>query len=625
MKIKLHLVLLSLLLSFFNSLKVTAQLGFCSGNSGDPIFTETFGTGATIALPAGTTSYLFKANSPPDGFYNVSNNSNWYGWFDLQDHTVGDTNGRMLIVNADFTPGEFYRTTINGLCENTTYEFSSWMINILPKSLCSGVGIPINVKFEIWDNTDTNLLASGNTGDIIGTSSPDWQQYALVFQTASSQTSVILKMLNNGVGGCGNDLALDDIVFKSCGDSITIEDALSMNTVRVCESVLPFSTTLTAIPDFSIFSSHFYQWQESKDGINWIDIFGGTNNNYTTTPVNSTTYYRVKVAEAEVNVNNDFCNSSSEIYEIKVIPLPKPPLTNGDLTICGNDTTPLSVTVPTSVTVNWYDAATGGNLLVVNSTSYKPNISGIYYAETETLVGGCLSSSRAAIKMDYVKLPEVTDEILTICENTNITIHANPTDPSIVTSYLWNSGEVTEQIVVSSPGTYSVQVSNGFCTVTKTIIISQIDNPIIDSVTSNGTNIIIKTSNTGDFLYSINGSVFQPDSTFLNIEGGQYTIQVNQRDCDQIITTQHIHFYIPKFFTPNGDNINDSFNLKGIEFFNYSQVSIFDRYGKLLKYAENSPFLWNGTFNGTLLATADYWYIIIIEGQKFTGHITLKR
>ena len=122
-------------------------------------------------MPIGTTSYAFISTSPNDGFYNVSSNTNWFGWHDIEDHTSNDTNGKMLVINADFTSGEFYRTTVNGLCENTTYEFSSWMINLLPASGCNGVGIPINVKFEIWDNTDTNLLASGDTGNINGTSS----------------------------------------------------------------------------------------------------------------------------------------------------------------------------------------------------------------------------------------------------------------------------------------------------------------------------------------------------------------------------------------------------------------------------------------------------------------------
>ncbi|MGB5418987.1 MAG: hypothetical protein WBN21_09175, partial [Algibacter sp.] len=122
MKIKLQVLLISLVLIFLCSLKATAQLGFCSGNSGDPIFTETFGVGATIPLPAGTTSYSYTTGAPNDGFYNVSSNTNWFGWHDIVDHTTGDTNGRMLVINADFTSGEFYQTAVSGLCENTTYE-----------------------------------------------------------------------------------------------------------------------------------------------------------------------------------------------------------------------------------------------------------------------------------------------------------------------------------------------------------------------------------------------------------------------------------------------------------------------------------------------------------------------
>ncbi|WP_298550361.1 T9SS type B sorting domain-containing protein [uncultured Algibacter sp.] len=568
---------------------------------------------------------MYSSNAPNDGFYNVSSNTNWFGWHDIVDHTTGDTDGRMLVLNADFTSGEFYRTAISGLCENTTYEFSSWMVNLLPSSGCGGVGIPINVKFEIWDSTDTNLLASGDTGNINGTSSPNWQQYALVFQTLPGQSSVILKMLNNGVGGCGNDLALDDIVFKSCGDSIVIEDNLNTDLISICEDELPYSTTLTATPDFTIFSSHFYQWQESTDGINWVDIVGETNNSYVTLPTNNTTFYRVKVAEDVINVNNDSCNSSSETYEIRVVPNPISPISNGYLMICEDDSTPLTVTVPAGVMVNWYDANVGGNLLIANSTSYNPSASGIYYAEAQTIDGECVSASRTAMQIDYFEIPEVTDETLEFCENTSITLHANATDPGAVTSYLWNNGSVSEQIDISNPGTYSVVVSNNTCSITKTIIVSQIDNPILEGITSKGTNIIITPLPVGDFLYSIDGTTFQTNPVFLNIEGGQYTIYVKHQDCNQVFTTQHIHFYIPEFFTPNGDTINDTFNLKGIEFFSFSQVSIFDRYGKLIKNGVNTNLSWDGTLNGELLPTGDYWYIITIEGQKFTGHVTLKR
>ena len=102
-----------------------------------------------MPLPSNTTAYVFANGSPNDGFYTVSNFTDHFGWFDIEDHTPNNTNGRMLIINADFTPGEFYRTTINGLCENTSYEFSSWMVNLSPSFDCGGSPIPINVKFEI--------------------------------------------------------------------------------------------------------------------------------------------------------------------------------------------------------------------------------------------------------------------------------------------------------------------------------------------------------------------------------------------------------------------------------------------------------------------------------------------
>jgi gliding motility-associated-like protein len=501
------------------------------------------------------------------------------------------------------------------------------MINLSPSFDCSGSPIPINVRFEIWDITDINLLASGDTGSINGTSSPNWQQYALVFQTVVGQSSVILKMRNNGVAGCGNDLALDDIVFKTCGDRIIIQDPMGDNSVSICENSVPYTTTLTATPDFTIFLSHFYQWQESTDGVNWIDVIGETSDTYTTSPVNNTTYYRVKVAEDLVNVNNDSCNSSSEIFEINIIPFPNAPISNGDLAICEDDTTPLSVTAPNTVKVNWYDAPVAGNLLLANNQTFNPTTSGIYYAEAETMNSACLSVLRTPVEITFFETPEVQDEALEFCENVITTINANVANTvSINESYFWrDTGEITESIDVSNEGTYTVEVSNGSCTVTKTIVLSQIDSPIIGSVESDGRDVIITTSNSGDFLYSLNGTTFQSSNIFKTIEGGLYTIYVKHRDCDEVITTNHIHFYIPKFFTPNGDRVNDTFNLKGIEFYSTSSVSIFNRYGKLLKNATNTAFTWNGSFNGEQLPTDDYWYVIVIDGQKFTGHFTLKR
>ena len=601
-----------------------AQLGFCGGNSGDPIFMETFGSGITNGppLPFGTTTYSYVDERPYDGSYTISSNTSWFGWHDVEDHTPGDTNGKCFIVNADYTAGEFFRTTIYGLCENTTYEFSSWLINLLPASGCDGNGIPINVKFQIWDDTDTTLLASGDTGDLQATTSPVWEQYALVFTTLSGQTSVILKMINNGTGGCGNDLAIDDIIFKSCGDFISIFNEENEDSVARCENDEAYTTLLTVSPDFSIFSTHFYQWQQSNDGSTWNDVLGETNQTYQTPLLNTTTYFRAKVAEDPINLANDLCNVVSDVFMIEYKPNPNPPISLGDLVVCEDALIPLSVSVNNSEFVDWYDSPNGGDLLATNTDTFQPNISSIYYAEAVSQTSGCTSTSRTALSYRVSSLPVVIDEYVEFCEGETVTLSANVPDMF----YLWNTGATTESITINSGGEYSVSVTNSDgCTSTKTIDVVQIDAPIIDNIVSEGSSIVINMMNSGDFEYSLDGNVYQSTPIFQNVSGDYYMIHVREFNGCGIVTKLHLHFIAPKFMTPNDDGDNDTFTLKGIESFSSSEVYIFDRYGKLLKSGKNGPFSWDGTFNNNKLPTGDYWYIVKIDGHEMVGHFTLKR
>ncbi|PQV49454.1 gliding motility-associated-like protein [Jejuia pallidilutea] len=614
--------------SFTFICNVNAQIDFCTGIFGDPIFTEDFGNGTNDeSLPSGNTTYIFATGTPNDGAYKVSSNTNYFDWFDTEDHTPNDTNGRMLIVNADTNPGEFFKMEISGLCENTIYGFSTWIINLKPFNLAgcggNGVGIPINIRFEIWDSTDTNLLASGNTGNILNTLTPEWLEYGLVFKSLPEQTSVILKMINNEAGGCGNDFAIDDIWFRSCGDSVPIVDSQNNTAFFMCEGDTPYSTTLRAIPDSSIFSEHFYQWQESRDGVNWVDIPGETRDTFVTPILTNQVFYRTKVVENLTNLLNSSCNTLSDVFEFGIARTPVAPVINRNLSLCDNALEPLEVKVANGVTVNWYDAPTGGNLILANSTSFNANVTGTYYAEAVNVRGGCRSVSRTAIQFRSFETPIVTDETLEICENSSVTLNANTNIPTA--TYRWNTGQVSERITVSLPGTYTVDVTNIGCTVTKTIEVIQVDNPIVDNIQSNGNSIIVNLSNSGNYLYALDGSTFQPNNTFLNLRGGEYTIYVKHQDCDEVVTAKYIHFYIPKFFTPNNDGVNDWFDLKGIELFSTSSVSIFNRYGKLLKSSKNAAFSWDGTFKGQQLPSDDYWYVITINEQKLTGHFTLKR
>ena len=616
------LKIIIIFIAFFSFEKGHAQLGFCNGNSGDPIFTETFGTGTTqTPLPAGTTTYTFSSATPNDGFYTVSSSTAFFDWHDVPDHTEGDTNGKCLIVNADFTAGEFYRTTITGLCENTSYEFSAFLINLSRSTGCGGNNIPINVRFEIWDDTDTTLLASGDTGEIDAQATPNWEQYGLVFQTLPAQTEVILKMRNNGAGGCGNDLAIDDIVFKSCGDNVTIEDTSNESDVFICETQTPYNLNLQANPDGTIFNTYAYQWETSTDGINWTEIVGETNQNLNIN-VNTTSLYRVKVAEDAINLANALCNVISDEFSITIVPTPLAPVSNGDITICENENQPLEVTVPTDVTVNWYDAVSGGDLLEENNTSFSPENEGTYYAEAISINGNCISNTRTAVTLTFSQSPQVFDEAVFFCQDESVEISANINNMS----YIWNTDETTESITVSTEGIYTVDVTNlEGCTVTKTIEVTQLDAPIIAEVFTENNNLIITTENQGNFSYSVDGINYQNTPVFENLEGGRYTVYVRENSDCGIDTQTFVHFIVPKFFTPNNDTYHDTWRLKGIEFYASSEVQIFDRYGKLLFYRKNKPISWDGMFRKQPLPTSDYWYVITINGQRRVGHFTLKR
>ncbi len=174
---------------------------------------------------------------------------------------------------------------------------------------------------------------------------------------------------------------------------------------------------------------------------------------------------------------------------------------------------------------------------------------------------------------------------------------------------------------------YTFTPSTGLCAIIQTITIVVNSNaaPVISEVVTNGFNIEIFTTQMGDFSYSIDGQNFQYSNIFYGIPGGVYTITVRDNfGCGEDVIT-HLHFVIPKFFTPNNDGFNDFFEIRGIQELGNSEVNIFDRYGKLLKSYKNSSVVWDGTYLGNLLPTNDYWYQIIFDGEEFTGHFTLKR
>jgi gliding motility-associated-like protein len=100
-------------------------------------------------------------------------------------------------------------------------------------------------------------------------------------------------------------------------------------------------------------------------------------------------------------------------------------------------------------------------------------------------------------------------------------------------------------------------------------------------------------------------------------------------DCNSFVIL-HLTVYdeiVPsKFFSPNGDGVNDVWNIKNIEYAEFTSIEIFDRSGKLLVRYTDSYTPWDGTYRGQNMPSNDYWYAITLQDETtYTGHFTLIR
>ncbi|TXB68829.1 T9SS type B sorting domain-containing protein [Phaeodactylibacter luteus] len=205
---------------FWALLPLLAGAQLCEGIPGAAAFTESFGQGSNFGppLPAGVTTYSYNNTSPAGGTYMVTNRTQLNGasWHPGLDNTPDDGFGYMLLFDATDAPGEFFNLVLDGLCPGTRYEFSAYLANVVTPSACGGQSILPNVRFELRDPSTDALLSSIQTGPIPTGAFLRWEQYGMAFTLPPDQDAVRLLLINTAAGGCGNDVAIDDISLSIC-------------------------------------------------------------------------------------------------------------------------------------------------------------------------------------------------------------------------------------------------------------------------------------------------------------------------------------------------------------------------------------------------------------------------
>lgn len=305
----------AILLSFVCLTNINAQT--CTGSVGQNIFDGgDFGTGPSGVLspdPMIAPGYSYTFSVPADGQYTIATNTstlaNLYPtWIRIPDNS-GGSNGYMMVVNASFQPGIFYEQQISGLCENTLYEFTADIINLISRPTTGH--IKPNVAFLIDD------VLEYQTGEVA--QDAEWTTYGFSFTTPPGQTSVKLTLRNNAPGGIGNDLALDNITFRPCGPSAFV-DVEADKTIFLCIDDSPINIVASIEDGTNI--EYFVRWQTSPDSLNWVDINGATSQSIIHDQFAPGDYYYRYFSSSNIsNLENSKCRVVSDVVKITVLPL----------------------------------------------------------------------------------------------------------------------------------------------------------------------------------------------------------------------------------------------------------------------------------------------------------------
>lgn len=186
-----------------------------------PVITIDFGAGEDIRdINTATQADYERVGSscPSDGHYTYTDYTSecFSGdWLTLEDHTPGDKNGNMMLVNASYSSGVFFGTALKGLKGGTTYEFALWMMNVC--RISDKCPFPLLPNIIIRLSTPSGrTVAQFGTGSLPRLHAPHWTRYRAVFTMPAGETALVLSMADSSPGGCGNDFALDDITIREC-------------------------------------------------------------------------------------------------------------------------------------------------------------------------------------------------------------------------------------------------------------------------------------------------------------------------------------------------------------------------------------------------------------------------
>ena len=366
-----------------------------------------------------------------------------------------------------------------------------------------------------------------------------------------------------------------------------------------------------------------------------------------TQPFNQVLYYKV--------VNSLGCTNLGELT-LEVIPSAVVPSVFGPIYTC--DASPLDGLLESSfnleaIAENYSDPFTTVKLYasIGDAASQQNELTGFTLNTSSTTLYARLSDGNVCLGIEAIELivnpspVPAMEETYVLCTDGGAVLLEGPDG---FDSYRWfkktGSGLIDlgsgQDINLTDLGYYELETSyvyniNGtdiscgnsvsFQLVPSTRAV--IDDIEIRDFAANNT-IEVSVSGEGNYEFSMDGINYQESPNFSNVLPGFARIYVRDTKGCGVTQREIAVMGYPKFFTPNGDGINDHWQLTGFneQFQSNAFVGIYDRYGTFVTQIPTEDIGWNGNVNSKVMPADDYWFRVQLEdGRDFKGHLTLKR
>ncbi|MEO9510608.1 MAG: T9SS type B sorting domain-containing protein [Flavobacteriaceae bacterium] len=480
-----------------------------------------------------------------------------------------------------------------------------WDFALYRASDCNNLGDPIRCNF--FDNSDfKSFIGVGEdpTGDENSVLYEDWidvnpgEDYYLLINNFSNINSGFSIQFTGTVFATNPSDALDcSIVSNLLGSPVA---ACNGDTV-VLDATTPGATT--------------YEWY-SDTGSGFALIAGAANPTFN---VLNTAQYRVVVTTPTTSIVSDVQVAFNEIPVTGILMdeiMCHTPNMIFDLGI--KDSEALGSQDPDSFIVSYHnsqtDADAGTNPLskeYLKSTGQET----IYVRTTSLTNSGCYDASESFV-FNAIETPQPTfSEEVIICQDTSgVIIGETIANPGY--AYLWSTGESTPNITVNQAGDYTVAITNSFggitCISDRTVRVSTSILPAISDIEIEGfqssNRVIVFTDLAGEFEYRLDDGVYQTSGVFEDVFPGMHTVYMRDVFGCGEVSENIVVVGFSASFSPNGDVLNETWHIDGLSVLNSPVITIYDRYGKLIKEMTEFSAGWDGSFNGKPLPSTDYWF-----------------